>query len=125
MDLTGAIALQAISNLRPRSLTLKPGPVQEPVVLRTRRFAGEIQPAHVRPQVLVHFQTRAGRPVGVATVGPWLQAPTRVHECDWIRDVFGAEHTPQHVQDLSLCGRVVLILYHVALILHNGHENDA
>lgn len=77
-------------------LALEPRSLQEAKILRTRRLAREPQPLHIRPQVLMHLERRAGRPVGIAAVGPGLQTPARIHERCRLRDVVGAEHASQN-----------------------------
>ena len=83
---------QAISNELPHSLPFKPRPVQKAKVFTTRGFAREIQPPHVRTQILMHFEGCAGRPIGIAAVGPGFRTPARIRESDGIRDIGRAIH---------------------------------
>lgn len=99
--------------------------MQEAKVLTACRFAGEIKSIDVRPEVLVHFENRTRRPVGVATVRLRLETPPRVHEGNGLGDILRAEHIPQDSEDLLLGRLIVLIFYDIALRLNHSNEDNA
>lgn len=124
LTLATAIPLQAFRNRLPRSLPLKIRAVQEPEILGTGRLARKPQAPDVGAQVLVHFQRRARRPVGVAAVGPGHAAPAGIHKGCGLGDVCFAEHVSKHGEDLGLGGGVVLGFDAVALLGDDGDEED-
>lgn len=95
LPFTGTPPLHTSRHTLTHRLALKPRSLQKAKVLRTRRLACKPQPLHIRPQVLMHLERRARRPVRITAVGPGLQTPARIHERCWLRDVVGAEHAPQ------------------------------
>ena len=67
------------------------------------------------------FQRQAGRPVGVAPVGPWRDGPARVEEVQGFRDVV-AVHLAECVHDFVFRGFVVLMINAVGFVGDDGHE---
>ena len=98
--------------------------MQIPIVLRTRRLAGEPHIANVSTEILVALQRQAGRPVGVGAVRPGGGAPAWVVERDRIWDVI-AVHLAEGDHDLGLGGFVILVVDAVGLIGDDSYEEEA
>lgn len=117
-------AVQRGRYFRAGRTTLKPGPMQEPKVRGTCSLTGKPEPSHVCAQVLVHLQSCARWPVGVATVRPGLGAPAWEHECRGFGDFFLGEHLAQDVHDLRLGLLVALAFSAPGELVGHRHEND-
>lgn len=102
--------LQQRRNLLSRILSLKPGAVQEPKILRAGRLPREPEPVHVGSQVLVHLQRGGRRPVRVTPVCPRRGAPPWIHEGCGFGDGCVGEHLAQDGEDFFFCLGVGLAL---------------
>ena len=91
-------------------------------VRRTGMLTSKPNPADIRPQILVHLERRARRPVRKASTGPRELAPAGVCEGDWIRGV--GEHLAEDFHDFSLCGGVGLPLNAVGFFIDDDNEED-
>ena len=86
-----------------------------------RCLTREPQPADVRAQVLMHLQTRAGRPIAVAAEGPGGFGPARIHKRRGFGDVGRAIHCTEDGEDLLFGFLVVLMFDNVGL---RGDDRD-
>lgn len=118
-------ALQTGSDLLSCRLPLEIGAMEIAVKFGAGSLACVPDTPVIRSEVLVPFQSESGRPIGVAAVGPWRGAPTRIHEVQGLRDILGAEHLTQRDKDLLLRGLIVLVIDDVGLICDHGDEKDA
>jgi len=119
------IPLQTARDGTAHLLPLEPGSVQEAVVLGVGVLAREPQATDVGPEVLMHFEGRAGGPVTVAAERPGGGAPAGIHEGGGLRDVGRAVHVAEDGEDLGLRGGVVLVLGGVGLVGDDCDEEDA
>lgn len=119
-----ASAVQDTAKMKPRSLALEPSSMQEPKVGWTGCLTGKPQSPRIGTQVLMHLQRRAGRPVRVTAVSPWLQGPPRVHERNRVRDILLREHLAQDFHHLCFGLLVGLAFGAPGELLRHGDEDD-
>lgn len=118
------LPLQKLGNTLPRISPLKPSPMQKPKVLRAGRFTSEPDSIDISTQVLMHFQRRGRRPVGITAVGPGFGAPAWIHDCCWFGDGNVGEHLTENFHDFFLGLLVRLSLDSVSLVVdYRGDHN--
>lgn len=111
---------QTSRTLIPLIPPLKPHPLQKPKQLRTSRLPREMQPPHIRPQILMHLQGCSGGPIRIRSVGPGFHTPAGVHEGDGVGDVVRAEHGAEDGEDFGFGGGVELAFDAVGFVVQDG-----